>query len=60
MARIGETFNIDDGRGGKIPSSGRIAGNSIFQGDLLIDEEALLKYYPQTAGIVSFCLRPAR
>jgi putative ABC transport system permease protein len=47
----GETFEISDGQGEKIRLQVvALLGNSIFQGDLLLDEAALLKHFSQVAG----------
>jgi hypothetical protein len=48
---IGATYDVADGRGGKLrlEVAGLLA-NSIFQGDLLVSETALLRYLPQTSG----------
>ncbi|MGA2059747.1 MAG: ABC transporter permease, partial [Thermoguttaceae bacterium] len=48
---LGETFEISDGQGKKIRLQVvALLANSIFQGDLLLDEAALLKNFPQVAG----------
>jgi putative ABC transport system permease protein len=53
----GETFEILDEQGKKIRLQVvALLGNSIFQGDLLLDEAALLKYFPQVAGYRFFLL----
>ena len=47
----GETFDISNAQGEKIRLQVvALLANSIFQGDLLLDEAALLKYFPQVAG----------
>jgi len=47
----GETFEISNGQGEKIRLEVvALLANSIFQGDLLLDEAALLKHFPQVAG----------
>ena len=47
----GETFDISDAQGKKIRLQVvALLANSIFQGDLLLDEAALLRYFPQVAG----------
>ncbi len=47
----GETFDISNTQGEKIRLQVvALLANSIFQGDLLLDEAALLKYFPQVAG----------
>ncbi|HEY4760116.1 MAG TPA: FtsX-like permease family protein, partial [Thermoguttaceae bacterium] len=48
---LGETFEISGGRGIKIRLKVvALLSNSIFQGDLLVDEAALLKYFPDITG----------
>lgn len=48
---LGETFDISDGQGGKIHLQVvALLDNSIFQGDLLIAETNLLKYFPKVTG----------
>lgn len=48
---LGETFDITDAHGDKIHLQVvALLGNSIFQGDLLLDEAALLKHFPQVVG----------
>ena len=48
---LGETFEISDGQGEKIRLQVvALLANSIFQGDLLLGEAALLKHFPQVAG----------
>jgi putative ABC transport system permease protein len=48
---VGETYDIPDGRGGKLRLEivGLLSG-SIFQGDLLISETAFLRHFPQQTG----------
>ena len=47
----GEMFEISDAQGKKIRLQVvALLANSIFQGDLLLDEAALLRYFPQVAG----------
>ena len=58
----GETFEIDNPRGGKIRL--KVVGllkNSIFQGDLLISEENFQRLFPDTSGYRFFLIevRPA-
>ena len=51
---LGETFEISDGQGEKIRLQVvALLGNSIFQGDLLLDEAALLKIF-SPGGRISF------
>jgi ABC-type antimicrobial peptide transport system permease subunit len=48
---VGQTFEIDNPRGGKITL--RVVGlleNSIFQGDLIIGEKAFQQLFPDTSG----------
>jgi ABC-type antimicrobial peptide transport system permease subunit len=53
----GETFVISDDLGNKIRLQVvALLANSIFQGDLLLDEAALLKYFPQVAGYRFFLI----
>jgi putative ABC transport system permease protein len=53
----GEIFEISDAWGEKIRLQvAALLGNSIFQGDLLLSEENLLKLFPQTAGYRFFLL----
>jgi hypothetical protein len=48
---VGETFEISNAQGEIIRLQVvALLANSIFQGDLLLDEAALLKYFPQVAG----------
>jgi ABC-type antimicrobial peptide transport system permease subunit len=48
---LGEIFEISNGQGEKIRLEVvALLANSIFQGDLLLDEAALLKHFPQVAG----------
>jgi putative ABC transport system permease protein len=54
---LGDTFEITDGQGKKIRLQVvALLGNSIFQGDLLLDEAALLKHFPQVAGYRFFLI----
>ena len=48
---VGETYEVADGRGGTIRLEivGLLSG-SIFQGDLLVSEAALLRHFPQESG----------
>jgi putative ABC transport system permease protein len=53
----GETFEIDNPRGGKIQL--KVVGllkNSIFQGDLLISEENFQRLFPDTSGYRFFLI----
>jgi ABC-type lipoprotein release transport system permease subunit len=53
----GDVFEIADGRGQ--PMKLRVVGllrNSIFQGSLLISEEAFLRYFPDTSGYGFFLI----
>jgi putative ABC transport system permease protein len=53
----GEIFEISDGRDNKIRLQVvALLANSIFQGDLLLDEAALLKHFPQVAGYRFFLI----
>jgi len=48
---LGETFEIADGRGRPLRLQVvALLADSIFQGDLLISEQALLKHFPNTSG----------
>lgn len=48
---VGETFDVSDGHGGTIRLVVvGLLNNGIFQGDLLIGEEAMLRYFPDTSG----------
>ncbi len=54
---VGETFDVADRHGQPIRLV--VAGllnNGIFQGDLLISEEALLKHFPDTSGYRFFLI----
>ncbi len=54
---LGETFEISDGHGGKIRLQVvALLGNSIFQGDLLVEEAALLRHFPHVSGYRFFLL----
>ncbi|MGD0518123.1 MAG: ABC transporter permease, partial [Thermoguttaceae bacterium] len=53
----GEIFEISNGRGNKIRLQVvALLANSIFQGDLLLDEAALLKHFPQVTGYRFFLI----
>jgi ABC-type antimicrobial peptide transport system permease subunit len=53
----GEIFEISDSRDNKIRLQVvALLANSIFQGDLLLDEAALLKHFPQVAGYRFFLI----
>jgi putative ABC transport system permease protein len=55
---LGETFQISDGRGNKITLQVvALLDNSIFQGDLLVDSAALLKYFPNITGYRFFLIK---
>jgi ABC-type lipoprotein release transport system permease subunit len=48
---LGETFEIADGRGQPLRLQVvALLADSIFQGDLLISQRALLKHFPNTSG----------
>jgi putative ABC transport system permease protein len=54
---VGETFEIDNPRGGKIRL--KVVGllrNSVFQGDLLISEENFQRLFPDTSGYRFFLI----
>ena len=54
---LGATYKIGDGRGGQV--SLEVVGllkNSIFQGDLLISEQALLSHFPDISGYRYFLI----
>ena len=54
---LGATYELADGRGGRLTLE--VVGllkNSIFQGDLLISEEALLKHFPDVSGYRYFLI----
>ena len=48
---VGETYEVADGRGGtvRLVIVGLLSG-SIFQGDLLVSEAALVRHFPQESG----------
>jgi len=52
---VGETFTVTNGQGKSVRLMvvGLLKG-SIFQGDLLMDEEALLRTFPKTSGFQFF------
>jgi ABC-type antimicrobial peptide transport system permease subunit len=57
LSGVGDTFAIDDGRGGQVTL--RVVGllkNSIFQGDLLIHEENFKRLYPEISGYRMFLI----
>jgi hypothetical protein len=48
---VGATYDLPDGHGGNVPLEvAALLDNSIFQGDLLIDEKAFLSHFPETSG----------
>ena len=48
---LGETFQINDGRGNPVRLRVvALLADSIFQGDLLMDESAFLRLFPDTSG----------
>jgi ABC-type lipoprotein release transport system permease subunit len=54
---VGETFEIDNPRGGKIQL--KVVGllkNSIFQGDLLVSEDNFQRLFPDTSGYRFFLI----
>lgn len=54
---VGEIYEIDDGRGGKIRC--KVSGlltNSLLQGDLLMSEKNLLELFPEVGGYRFFLL----
>lgn len=54
---LGATYQIADGRGGQVTL--QVVGllkNSIFQGDLLISEQAMLSHFPETSGYRYFLI----
>lgn len=54
---LGATYNMPDGRGGDLTLE--VVGllkNSIFQGDLLVSEDALLNQFPDTTGYRYFLI----
>lgn len=54
---LGATYELTDGRGGRLTLE--VVGllkNSIFQGDLLISEQELLKHFPDTTGYRYFLI----
>ncbi|HUY89762.1 MAG TPA: FtsX-like permease family protein [Pirellulales bacterium] len=57
LGGIGATYEIPDGRGGQLTLE--IVGllkNSLFQGDLLIGEQAFLAHFPETSGYRYFLI----
>jgi len=48
---VGETYDVADGRGGtiRLVIVGLLSG-SIFQGDLLVSEAALVRHFPEESG----------
>ncbi|HEV3021614.1 MAG TPA: ABC transporter permease, partial [Pirellulales bacterium] len=54
---LGATYELPDGRGGRVTLE--VVGllkNSIFQGDLLVSEQALLKSFPDVSGYRYFLI----
>lgn len=54
---VGSTYLVSDGRGGRLTLE--VVGllkNSIFQGDLLISEQAFLQHYPEISGYRFFLI----
>ncbi|HJT30705.1 MAG TPA: FtsX-like permease family protein, partial [Pirellulales bacterium] len=54
---VGSTYAVTDGRGGRLTLE--VVGllkNSIFQGDLLISEQAFLTHYPEISGYRFFLI----
>lgn len=57
LGGVGSTYSVTDGRGGRLTLE--VVGllkNSIFQGDLLISEQAFLTHYPEISGYRFFLI----
>ena len=51
LSGVGARYDLPDGHGGNVPLEvAALLDNSIFQGDLLIDEKAFLAHFPETSG----------
>lgn len=59
--RIGEVYDLDDGRGGTIRCEVvGLLGNSVLQGDILMSEENLSALFPEAGGYRFFLARSER
>lgn len=57
LGGVGSTYEVADGRGGRVTFE--VVGllkNSIFQGDMLISEQAFLEHFPEISGYRFFLI----